>query len=231
MTGDATLLRRDYRRQLGRFLDGAKRRVGPWRIPNLGPSYSFHRNPFQRAGAKHNIESNEYANIVLDVIYYYEQARREGMTPLSACSGADASRLGQASAARLLDPQRLPQLGHGPLPVSLAPLALLGLVLPGTARDRDLAELRGRRASDCGGSTSSTVRWPSTSGSRERWDDDRREPGSQPLRHHDEVLARAGTSSSPASRRWQRRRCCADWGTSLPRSRRRSTRSIRRSAG
>ena len=55
----------------------------PWRIPNLGPSYSFHRNPFQRAGANQNIESNEYANIVLDVIYYYEQARRAGMTPLS----------------------------------------------------------------------------------------------------------------------------------------------------
>ena len=50
MTGDATLLRRDYRRQLGRFLDGARRRVAPWHIPNLGPSYSFHRNPFQRAG-------------------------------------------------------------------------------------------------------------------------------------------------------------------------------------
>jgi hypothetical protein len=83
MTGDATLLRRDYRRQLGRFLDGSKRGVRPWRIPNLGPSYSFHRNPFQRAGANQNIESNEYANIVLDVIYYYEQARREGMTPLS----------------------------------------------------------------------------------------------------------------------------------------------------
>jgi hypothetical protein len=84
MTGDATLLRRDYRRQLGRFLDGARRRVAPWHIPNLGPSYSFHRNPFQRAGANQNIESNEYANIVLDVIYYYEQAKREGMTSLSS---------------------------------------------------------------------------------------------------------------------------------------------------
>ena len=83
MTGDPTLLRRDYRQQLVRFLRGAKRSVRPWRIPNLGPSYSFHRNPFQRAGANQNIESTEYANIVLDAIYYYEQARREGMTPLS----------------------------------------------------------------------------------------------------------------------------------------------------
>jgi hypothetical protein len=84
MTGETTLLRRDYRRQLARFLDGAKRPARPWRIPNLGPSYSFHRNPFQRGGAKQNIESAEYANIVLDVIYYYEQARRAGMAPLSA---------------------------------------------------------------------------------------------------------------------------------------------------
>ncbi len=83
MTGDATLLRLDYRRQLGRFLNGAKRSVRPWRIANLGPSYNFHRNPFQRVAARHNVESAEYANIVLDVIYYYEQARREGMRPLS----------------------------------------------------------------------------------------------------------------------------------------------------
>jgi hypothetical protein len=83
MTGETTLLRSDYRRQLTRFLDGAKRSVRPWRIANLGSSYSFHRNPFQRAGANQNIESAEYANIVLDVIYYYEQARRAGMKPLS----------------------------------------------------------------------------------------------------------------------------------------------------
>jgi hypothetical protein len=83
MTGDTTLLRRDYRRQLARFVNGVGRSVRPWRIPNLGPSYNFHRNPFQRAGANQNIESAEYANIVLDVIYYYEQAKRAGMQPLS----------------------------------------------------------------------------------------------------------------------------------------------------
>jgi hypothetical protein len=82
MTGDPSGLRHDYRRQLMRFLRGATRPTSPWRIPNLGPSYNFHRNPFQRAGYKQNIESAEYANIVLDVIYYYEQARREGMSPI-----------------------------------------------------------------------------------------------------------------------------------------------------
>ena len=84
MTGDPTLLRRDYRRQLGALPATARSgRCARGGFPNLGPSYNFHRNPFQRAGAKHNIESTEYANIVLDVIYYYEQARREGMTPIS----------------------------------------------------------------------------------------------------------------------------------------------------
>jgi hypothetical protein len=83
MTDDPTLLRRDYRRQLTRFLRGAKRAVRPWRIPNLGPSYNFHRNPFQRAGSPQNVESTEYANIVLDSIYYYEQARARGMRPIS----------------------------------------------------------------------------------------------------------------------------------------------------
>jgi hypothetical protein len=83
MTDDPTLLRRDYRRQLTRFLRGAKRPTRPWRIPNLGPSYNFHRNPFQRAGAPQNVESAEYANIVLDALYYYEQARARGMRPIS----------------------------------------------------------------------------------------------------------------------------------------------------
>ena len=84
MTGDSTLLRRDYRRQLGRFLDGARRTVRPWNTTNLSPSYSFHRNPFAKAGNRQNIESNEYACIVMDVIYYYEQAKRAGMSSLSA---------------------------------------------------------------------------------------------------------------------------------------------------
>ena len=47
MSEDPRLLRVDYRRQLSRFLRGVKRAVAPWRIANLGPSYNFHRNPFQ----------------------------------------------------------------------------------------------------------------------------------------------------------------------------------------
>jgi hypothetical protein len=82
ITGETTLARKDYRRQLVRFLRGARRPSAPWKTTNLSPSYSFHRNPFQRTDGPQNIESNEYANIVLDVISYYEQASRAGMAPL-----------------------------------------------------------------------------------------------------------------------------------------------------
>jgi hypothetical protein len=86
MTDDPRLLRTDYRRQLSRFLRGARRAVRPWRVSNLGPSYNFRRNPFQRSTSPQNIESTEYANIVLDVIYYYEQARARGMKPITSAN-------------------------------------------------------------------------------------------------------------------------------------------------
>ena len=71
---------------------------------------------------------------------------------------AHAAGLRAARAVRLLDAQRLPELGHGPLPVPLAPVALLGVVVPGPARDRQLEELRPTRTSGAGRSTCSTAR-------------------------------------------------------------------------
>ena len=46
VTGRKDLLDNDYRRQLSRFLRGARKQTSPWAIPNLSPSYSFHRDPF-----------------------------------------------------------------------------------------------------------------------------------------------------------------------------------------
>ena len=145
--------------------------------PNLGPSYNFHRNPFQRAGAGQNIESAEYANIVLDALYYYEQARARGHEADLRVPRADTAGVRAPGAVRLLDAQRLPELGHGPVPVSLAPVALLGLVVPGPARDRQLEELRQRQRAPLG---EAHVRPLAGLYERftERWDDDRREPGS-----------------------------------------------------
>ncbi len=84
VAGRTDLLRNDYRRQLCRFLEGCERPAAPWSISNLSRSYSFHRNPFAPAGAPENIESAEYANLVLGVIAGYAQARAAGMEPLPA---------------------------------------------------------------------------------------------------------------------------------------------------
>ncbi len=84
VAGRTDLLRNDYRLQLTRFLRGCSTKVAPWAIPNLSGSYSFHRNPFQSAGNGENIESTEYANIVLGAIARYGQARAAGMAPLPA---------------------------------------------------------------------------------------------------------------------------------------------------
>lgn len=82
VAGRTDLLRRDYRLQLTRFLRGCSTKVAPWAIPNLSGSYSFHRNPLQPASNAENIESTEYANIVLGAIARYSAARAAGMAPL-----------------------------------------------------------------------------------------------------------------------------------------------------
>jgi hypothetical protein len=84
VSGRTDLLRNDYRLQLTRFLRGCRTKVAPWAIPNLSGSYSFHRNPLQPEGNAENIESTEYANIVLGAIARYSAARAAGMAPLPA---------------------------------------------------------------------------------------------------------------------------------------------------
>ena len=79
MTGDPTLLRRDYRRQLARFL--RRREARRAAVAHPQPRARATASTATRSSApahRQNIESTEYANIVLDVIYYYEQARRAG---------------------------------------------------------------------------------------------------------------------------------------------------------
>ncbi len=82
VAGRNDLLRDDYRRQLSRFLHGCERPVAPWHIPNLSPSYSFHRDPLAPVGSRENIESSEYANLVLGIVARYAQAKAAGMAPL-----------------------------------------------------------------------------------------------------------------------------------------------------
>ena len=78
VTGDPTLLRRDMALQLRRFFARS--------AANFGPGMRFHYLPDRDLNAPMNVDSAEYANIVLTFVRFYDQARRAGMPPLPASS-------------------------------------------------------------------------------------------------------------------------------------------------
>ena len=82
VTGDNRLLHHETRLQLGRFADGLTQVVPPFRIPLTGPGYRFHYVPGDRADARANLDSPEYATTVCGVLQFYEPALRAGMDPL-----------------------------------------------------------------------------------------------------------------------------------------------------
>jgi hypothetical protein len=84
VTGRGSLLRRDYRRHLGRFATGITRPMPKMRSSNLGPGYSFRYSPRSRPGIRVNLDSPEYANIVVHAIQHYGLARRRGARGLPA---------------------------------------------------------------------------------------------------------------------------------------------------
>jgi hypothetical protein len=75
VTGDGRAFARDTRRQLHRFLGDAR---------NFGPGLRFHYLPTQALNHPMNVDSAEYANVVMTAVRYYESARRAGMAPLPA---------------------------------------------------------------------------------------------------------------------------------------------------
>ena len=77
VSGRAGLLRREYRRQLGRF--AADR-------ANFGRDFEFHYHPERPATAAINLDTPEYANIVVHALGHYDRALRLGMRPLPASS-------------------------------------------------------------------------------------------------------------------------------------------------
>jgi len=78
------LLLRDYRRLLSRFATGITRPGTGARTANLGRGYQFHYQPNDPDTAGINLDSPEYANIVMHAIAYHDRARRLGMRPLSS---------------------------------------------------------------------------------------------------------------------------------------------------
>jgi hypothetical protein len=82
VTGDTTLLRRDLALQLKRFFAGVRGTAA--HAGNFGPGMRFHYLPASTLNAPMNVDSAEYANIVLTFTRFYEQARRAGMPALPA---------------------------------------------------------------------------------------------------------------------------------------------------
>ena len=68
-----------FRNQLTRWCTGATQKRDPWMINNLGPSWSFHRDPLSSVNDPQNIESNEYACIILDALSYLPEAKQYGL--------------------------------------------------------------------------------------------------------------------------------------------------------
>ncbi len=71
VNGERSVLARGMRRHLARFAAGARR--------NFGAGMHFHYLPDSRPGHQMNVDSAEYANIVLSATRYYGQARQAGM--------------------------------------------------------------------------------------------------------------------------------------------------------
>jgi hypothetical protein len=90
MTGDAHLLRTDYRRHLVRFLRGVRRPLRGMHTTNLGEGYGFHYSPELSAVRPTNFDTPEYAHIVATTLLYHREAIAAGMRPLPA---ADRARL------------------------------------------------------------------------------------------------------------------------------------------
>jgi hypothetical protein len=82
VTGDARLLRHDLALQLRRFT--ADVRQSEARAGNFGAGMRFHYLPESRLDHPMNVDSAEYANIVLSFTRFYDQARSSGMPAPSA---------------------------------------------------------------------------------------------------------------------------------------------------
>lgn len=84
VSGDATLLQRDFPQYLNAFLDHAHHR-GSGRSPNLNDGNGFLYLPNVRPTAAGNrVATSEYANIVFHALDDYEPAVAAGMPPLDA---------------------------------------------------------------------------------------------------------------------------------------------------
>ncbi len=85
VTGDPTLMRNDYRRQLVWFAKHARRQAYPKGTSNLASGFGFHYTPNRSVtGHLNQTDTSEYANIALGALAHLDQAGTVGMAPLPA---------------------------------------------------------------------------------------------------------------------------------------------------
>lgn len=85
VTGDPTLMRKDYREQLIWFAARARRQAYPDGTTNLASGFGFHYTPNRGKDTHLNqVDTSEYANIALGALSHLDQAGTVGMAPLPA---------------------------------------------------------------------------------------------------------------------------------------------------
>ncbi|WP_270042896.1 hypothetical protein [Solirubrobacter ginsenosidimutans] len=82
--GDRKDLQNQLLEQVRRFVDGVRKPMAGATVSNLGGGYRFHYLPGAVERHKYNLDSAEYANIVLGFLVAYKQARDAGMPPLDS---------------------------------------------------------------------------------------------------------------------------------------------------
>jgi hypothetical protein len=86
VSGVPTLLVDDYRRQMADFAAGLTTPMPGMKSANLGAGYQFHYRPDHRDRASSNLDTPEYANIVVHALSHYDRALALGMAPLPPAS-------------------------------------------------------------------------------------------------------------------------------------------------
>lgn len=85
VTGDPTLMRNDYRKQLVWFAEHARKQAYPKGTTNLASGLGFHYTPNRGTDTHLNqVDTSEYANITLGALAHLDQAGSVGMAPLPA---------------------------------------------------------------------------------------------------------------------------------------------------
>lgn len=85
VTGDPTLMRKDYREQLVWFAERARKQAYSTGTSNLASGFGFHYTPNRGANTHLNqVDTSEYANIALGALAHLDQAGSVGMAPLPA---------------------------------------------------------------------------------------------------------------------------------------------------